>query len=151
MQWKPHATVAAIIEREDRFLLVEEEADGRLVFNQPAGHLERDESLITAVCREVLEETAHRFEPCGLVGIYLYPHPDPASDITYLRVCFHGVSRSHDARQPLDDGILRTVWLSRDELAGQPERLRSPMVLRCIDDYLAGRRYPLELLNHCID
>ncbi|RME35654.1 MAG: NUDIX hydrolase [Gammaproteobacteria bacterium] len=151
MPWRPHATAAAVIEERGRFLLVEELADGRTVLNQPAGHLEPGESLIDAVCREVLEETAHRFRPEGLVGIYLYPHPDPSSGITYLRVCFHGPSLGHDPERPLDEGIIRPLWLTRDELAAAPERLRSPMVLRCIDDYLCGRRFPLDLLNHCID
>ncbi len=151
MQWKPHATVAAVIERQGRFLLVEELIDGRRVLNQPAGHLEAGESFTEAVCREVLEETAHRFEPEGLVGVYLYPHPDPRQEITYLRICFHGRSLGREPGRPLDEGIIGPLWLSREELAAEPERLRSPLVLRCIDDYLAGRRYPLDLLNHCID
>lgn len=146
MIWTPHTTVASVIERSGRFLMVEElDRDGRNVFNQPAGHLEEAESLLQAVVRETREETGWGFTPQTLVGVYRWQVP-PA-ETTYLRFCFHGSCHDHQPEQPLDDGILRAVWLSRDELAAQPQRLRSPMVLRCIDDYLAGCRYPLELIN----
>lgn len=148
MQWKPNVTVAAIAENEGRFLLVEEDAGNGIVFNQPAGHLEKNETLIAAVKREVLEETAWVFEPRSLVGVYLYPNPH--QDITYLRFCFAGKCLEHHADAPLDDGILRAVWLSRDEIESRRDRLRSPMVLNCINDYLAGKQYPLDLLNHFI-
>ena len=146
MQWKPNVTVAAIVEDNGRFLLVEEDADNHIVFNQPAGHLEKDESLINAIKREVLEETGWGFEPQALVGIYLYPNP--RIDIVYLRFCFAGQGVRHDPSQSLDKGIIRAVWMSRAEIEANPEKMRSRMVLTCINDYLAGKRYPLELLNH---
>ena len=150
MQWKPNATVAAIAEQDGRFLLVEENINGNIVFNQPAGHLEYGETLIEAVKREVLEETAWEFEPKTLVGVYLYPNPNQAN-ITYLRFCFYGHCTLEHAGQTLDDGIIRAVWLSSDEIEQQQERMRSPMVQRCIKDYLDGNNYPLELINHYID
>jgi 8-oxo-dGTP pyrophosphatase MutT (NUDIX family) len=146
MQWKPNVTVAAVADRDGKFLLVEEDADAQVVLNQPAGHLEQGETLIEAVVREVLEETAWDFQPDSLVGIYLYHHP--GVDIAYLRVCFHGRCTRHHPENPLDAGILRTHWMDRNELEFHRERMRSAMVLRCIDDYLSGKRYPLELLNH---
>jgi 8-oxo-dGTP pyrophosphatase MutT (NUDIX family) len=136
--------VAAIAERSGGFLMVEEAVEaGRLVFNQPAGHLEPGETLMEAVCREVLEETAYRFEPEGLVGLYLYANP--GSDITYLRVCFHGRCGAREDRE-LDPEIVRALWLPRAEILAQAERLRTPLVLRCLDDYLAGRRFPLAVI-----
>lgn len=144
MPWKPHVTVAAVIERKSRFLMVEEASDGTLVFNQPAGHLDEGESLIRAAVRETQEETAWTFIPEALLGIYRWRNPENGS--TYLRVCFTGQCTSHDPSQTLDSGIVRAEWLSRDELSAS-NRLRSPLVLRCIDDYLAGIRYPLNLLS----
>lgn len=149
MQWTPYVTVAAIIEREGRFLMVEEEIDGRVVINQPAGHLERGESLAEAARREVLEETAWHFRPQAVVGVYLYA--PSGSERSYLRVCFLGVCDAHEPARALDKEILRAPWLSRDELLAQRERLRTPLVLRCIDDYRAGRSFPLDLLNDAID
>lgn len=146
MVWKPDVTVAAVIEREGRFLLVEERVSGRVVFNQPAGHVEDGESLRDAVVRETLEETAWHFEPDALIGIYLWK--SGLRNRSFLRIAFSGACRARDAQRPLDDGILRAVWLSREELAERQGRLRSPMVLRCIDDYLSGARYPQDLLNH---
>ncbi len=143
--WLPHMTVAAVIEQNQRFLLVEEEADGRIVYNQPAGHLDEGEDLLQAASRETLEETGWKFTPQELVGIYQYTSLTNA--VTYIRVCFSGQHYDHDPQRPLDQGILRTVWLSREEVA-RCDSLRSPMVLRCIDDYLAGIRYPLSLLTH---
>jgi NADH pyrophosphatase NudC (nudix superfamily) len=145
MQWKPNVTVAAIAELDNCFLVVEEDADGHIVFNQPAGHLEKNETLISAVKREVLEETAWDFEPESIVGIYMYPNPH--SDITYLRVCFYGKCKKHYPDKKLDNEIIRAVWLSRDELENNKDMMRSPMVLNCIDDYLAGKNYPLDLLR----
>ncbi len=142
--WTPRVTVAAVIERDGKYLLVEETTDGGMVFNQPAGHLEDDESLSDAVKREVREETAWRFEPAGLVGVYRWRIPDTGS--TYLRFCFYGGCSDHNHGQNLDEGILGTYWMSREELAGCG-RLRSPLVLTCLDDYLAGRRHPLELIT----
>ena len=144
MVWKPHATVAAIIERDGKFLMVEELTDNAKVFNQPAGHLDPDENLIDAVIRETLEETAWHFSPEAITGIYLWKHPTNSK--SFLRVTFCGSCRDHDAQQPLDDGILQAVWKTRDELIAQPQKLRSPMVINCIDDYLAGKRFPLDML-----
>ncbi|WP_428607132.1 NUDIX hydrolase [Sedimenticola sp.] len=146
MIWTPHTTVASIIEDDGRFLMVEEMTrDGKTVFNQPAGHLEEAESLLEAVIRETREETRWGFRPHALIGIYRWQVP-PA-ETTYLRFCFQGICHDHQPELSLDEGILRAVWMSRDELAANPEQLRSPMVLRCIDDYLAGHRYPLELIS----
>ena len=146
MQWKPNVTVAAIAEREGKFLLVEEDADGHVVFNQPAGHLEQNETLIEAVIREVLEETAWEFRPQAVVGIYLYHNP--RVDITYLRVCFAGACIRHHPERPLDSGVLRAVWMDKREIETNRQRLRNTMVLRCLEDYLAGKRYPLDILHH---
>ena len=145
--FKPSVTVAAIIERDGRFLLIEEETSEGVKLNQPAGHLDPNESLEQAVVREALEETAHEFIPTGLVGMYMsrYHSKSRGTEITYLRFTFCGdAGREFD--QPLDDGILRTLWMTRDEIAASVEQHRSPIVLQCVDDYLAGRRAPLELL-----
>lgn len=144
MTWKPHATVAAIIQRDNKFLMVEELINGERLFNQPAGHLDPDETLIEAAIRETREETAWRFTPEAVTGVYLWTHPD--SGKTFLRVAFCGQCDDHQAEQPLDDGILNAVWMSRDEIVQKKQSLRSPMVIDCIDDYLAGKRYPLDLL-----
>ena len=140
-----HLTVAAVAVREDgRFLLVEERAGGALVLNQPAGHAEAGESLPAACRRETREETAWAFAPEALVGVYQHT-PAGARD-TYVRFAYCG-RLLRELAQPLDAAIVRTLWLSRDELAAEPARLRSPMVLACIDDYLAGRRFPPSLLR----
>jgi ADP-ribose pyrophosphatase YjhB (NUDIX family) len=149
MVWKPHVTVAAIIEQNNRFLLVEEETANGLQFNQPAGHFEENEDLIAAVKREVMEETAWQFEPQHLIGIQLW-RKHPAAP-TFLRVCFSGCCHSHNPNQTLDTGIVATHWLTRDEIAEQQQRLRSPLVLICIDEYLQGQRYPLALLTSFLD
>lgn len=143
-RWRPSVTVAAIIERDGRFLLVEEETSEGLRLNNPAGHLEPGETPVQACVREALEESAWHFRPTHLVGVYLsrFLRPD-GSDITYLRFAFCGELLAHEAERPLDQGILRTVWSTPQELRAAPERLRSPMVLRCIEDYLAGVRLPL--------
>ncbi|MCW9012477.1 MAG: NUDIX hydrolase [Gammaproteobacteria bacterium] len=142
--WKPHATVAAVIERDNKFLMVEEESDGQVVYNQPAGHLDPNESLIEAAIRETREETAWRFHPQAITGIYRWQQTDTGR--TFLRVCFCGSCDDLQPEQVLDEGIIRAIWMSRDELLQQPDKLRSPMVIKCIDDYLAGHRYPLHLL-----
>jgi ADP-ribose pyrophosphatase YjhB (NUDIX family) len=143
--WKPNVVVAAVIEDAGRFLLVEEQTEDGLRYNQPAGHLEKCESLLDAVRREVSEETARHFEPTGLLGIYKWPHP--TKDLTYLRFAFTGVVTGFDPVAPLDIGIVRAVWLTREEIAACQARHRSPFVLRCVDDYLTGRRFPLDLLT----
>lgn len=144
--WKPNVTVAAVVERGGRFLVVEEETEDGLRFNQPAGHLDQGESLLQAVSREALEETAHHFTPEFLVGIYQWPRPD--SDITYLRFAFGGSVTGFEAERRLDTGIVRAVWMSLEELRASRERHRSPLILQCCEDYLAGRRYPLDLIRH---
>jgi 8-oxo-dGTP pyrophosphatase MutT (NUDIX family) len=145
MVWKPNVTVAAVVEREGRFLLVEEAIGGTLMLNQPAGHLEPDESLLEAVARETLEETAWHFRPQALVGIYRWPHPD--RNTTFLRFAFTGALLEHEPDRVLDEGITRTVWMDREALRRLRDRHRSPQVMACVDDYLAGCRFPLECLR----
>ncbi|MCK9260492.1 MAG: NUDIX hydrolase [Azoarcus sp.] len=144
--WKPNVTVAALIERDGRFLMVEEETEDGLRFNQPAGHLEEGESLVQAAIRETLEETAHRFVPEYLVGVYQWPRPQ--GDITYLRFAFGGQVGEEVPGLKLDDGIVRAVWMSPAEIRETAERHRSPLIVQCVDDWLAGRRYELDLLRH---
>jgi 8-oxo-dGTP pyrophosphatase MutT (NUDIX family) len=144
--WKPSATVAAVIARDGRFLLVEERIEGRLVLNQPAGHLDPGESLVAACRREVLEETAHRFEPTALVGIYRWHYA--ARDVTFLRFCFRGKVLSADPSLKLDKEIVRLHWLSADELRARKADHRSPLVQKCVDDYLAGRSFSLEIFSN---
>jgi 8-oxo-dGTP pyrophosphatase MutT (NUDIX family) len=139
---KPEITVAAITESDGRFLVVEERINQRLVFNQPAGHVEHGESLLKAVIREVREETAWRFEPASLVGVYLWRSPE--SGITTMRFAFCGTVDDHQAAQPLDHGIIGTHWLTRTDLQKREHALRSPLVMRCIEDYLGGKRHPLD-------
>ena len=141
--WTPRVTVAAVIEQDGRFLLVQERNDGRLLYNQPAGHLEDNESLVDAVVRETLEETAWRFTPEAVIGIYRWRHP--ARQETFMRVSFAGTATALSGRT-LDPEIEQVVWLQPDELRQRRAELRSPLVLRSIDDYLAGARYPLALL-----
>ncbi len=144
--WSPHVTVAAVAEREGRFLLVEERVDGRLVLNQPAGHWEAGETLVDAVHRETWEEAAWRFTPDALVGIYRWIHPQ--SNATYLRFAFCGSVFDHDPDRPLDEEIHRSLWMSAAELRGVRHRLRSPQVLATVDDYLRGKRYPLDCIRN---
>jgi ADP-ribose pyrophosphatase YjhB (NUDIX family) len=146
--WKPNVTVAALIERDGRFLLVEEETPEGIRFNQPAGHLDEGESLMEACARETLEETAWRFRPTALVGIYMWPRPQ--GDITYLRFAFAGTLGEEQAGRSLDTGILRAVWMTPDEVEASRERHRSPLVWQCIQDYQAGRRYPMDILRHYV-
>lgn len=145
MIWKPNVTVAAVVERDGRFLLVEEHADGALVLNQPAGHLDEGESLLRAAVRETLEETAWHVVPEALLGVYRWPHPDKG--VTYLRFAFIARAQRQEPNLRLDHGIERAVWLSAAEIRQARERHRSPQVQRCVDDYLAGQRYPLALLK----
>jgi len=146
MIWKPHVTVAAIAEHRGQFLLVEERVSSGLRINQPAGHLEDGESLIDAVVRETLEETAWHFTPSALVGIYQWRQQ--RTHRTFLRFAFCGLASDHDAKRALDEGIERTLWLPRDHLAARQGALRGPMVLQCVDDDLKGQRYPLSVLTH---
>lgn len=144
MSWPLHVTVAAVVERENQFLFVKESIAGQSVLNQPAGHLEQNESLIQAVVRETLEETAWHFKPTSLVGIYRWVHP---SGDTFLRFCFTGELDKHEPERPLDTGIEGVVWLDKQALAGHAPALRSPLVLRCVEDYLAGTRLELSVLK----
>jgi 8-oxo-dGTP pyrophosphatase MutT (NUDIX family) len=144
--WKPNVTVAAVVERDGHFLLVEEETDDGLRFNQPAGHLDEGESLLAACAREALEETAWNFTPTALVGVYQWQRPQ--GDITYLRFAFCGELGAHEAGRVLDSGILRAVWMTPDEIRASADRHRSPLVWQCVSDWLAGRRFPLELIRH---
>ena len=144
-RFTPHITVATVIEKDGRFLFVKEHAEERVVLNQPAAHLEMDESLIQAAIRETLEETGWDIEITQLIGIYLYTAP--SNNVTYQRVCFAGRALAQRENYQLDEGIIAPTWLSRDELIEQQSLWRSPMVLRCIDDYLAGERFSLELLK----
>ena len=145
MEWQPHITVATIVEDQGRFLLVEELKGGKRVLNQPAGHLEADETLQQAAIRETLEETGWDVELTAVVGIYLYTAP--SNGVTYQRVCFAAKALKHHPQRELDSGIVGAPWFSRDELAAQPERWRSELVLRCIDDYLDGALYGLDVIR----
>ncbi len=146
MQWKPHATVAAIIEENGKFLLVEETTDRGNRFNQPAGHLEDGETLLEAVIRETLEETAYTFQPTSLLGIYHWKHEH--NDTTYLRFAYIGKVTQHRPELGLDDGIIRTVWMTMDEIRSNAMLMRSPQVITCIEDYLNGQHFPLSVITH---
>jgi len=146
MTWRPDLTVAAVVQRDGRFLIVEERIRDLRVFNQPAGHVEDGESLLAAAVRETFEETAWHFVPQQLLGMYLWR--DETSGRSTLRVAICGDVTAREADRRLDRGILAAHWLTREELLARETRLRSPLVLRCVDDYLAGRRYALEALQH---
>lgn len=144
--WKPNVTVAAVVERDGRYLLVEEETDDGIRLNQPAGHLDEGESLIAACARETLEESAWGFAPTALIGVYQWKHPQ--KDLTYLRFAFAGKLGEFDAHRELDTGILRALWMTPDEIRESQARHRSPLILQCVQDHLSGRRFPLELIHH---
>lgn len=145
MTWHPHITVATVVEADGRFLMVEESKGGRLVLNQPAGHLEPNETLRQAAVRETLEETGWHVELNGVVGIYLYTAP--SNGVTYQRVCFTAAPVHHDPLRELDSGIVGAPWMTRAELISEPERWRSELIMRCIDDYLAGQIYDLAVVR----
>lgn len=148
-RWKPSTTVAAIIEREGRYLLVEEHTPEGLRLNNPAGHLDPGESPEQGVARETLEETAFVFTPTALVGIYLsrFQRPATREDITYLRLAYTGDLGAFDAARTLDTGIVRTLWMTPEELRACPERHRSPLVMRCIDDHRQGQRFAMATIH----
>jgi 8-oxo-dGTP pyrophosphatase MutT (NUDIX family) len=146
-RWKPNVTVAAVIEKDGRFLLVEEHTAEGLRLNNPAGHLDPAESPEQACTREMLEETAHGFTPTALIGVYLSRFQRGPEDVTYMRFAYCGDVGTFDAQRPLDTGIERTLWMTEAEIRACPERHRSPLLLRCLDDYLAGRRYPLSMVT----
>jgi len=153
LRWSPSVTVAAVIERDGRFLLVEEQTPEGLRLNNPAGHLDPAETPLQAVVRETLEETARPFVPQALVGIYLARFERAAGagrsaqDVTYLRFAYSGHVGEPEAGRALDAPVVRTLWLTRDEIAAATDRLRSPLVLRSIDDHLAGCRWPPDLVQ----
>lgn len=144
-RFTPHVTVATVVEDQGRFLFVEEHAEGHLVLNQPAGHLEADESLLQAALRETLEETGWEVELTGVVGIYLYTAP--TNGITYQRICFAARPLRHHPELPLDEGIVGPCWLTREELESRREQWRSPLVPQCIDDYRSGDLHALHLVR----
>ena len=146
MIWKPHATVAAVLEQDGKFLLVEEHTPQGLLFNQPAGHWEPNETLPAGAAREVMEESAYEFEPEFLIGVYRW-HSN-ASNTTYLRFAFGGRILAHHPGRALDKGIVRAVWMTLDEIRATQDRHRSPLILRCVEDYIAGKRFPLDLITH---
>ncbi|WP_028693695.1 NUDIX hydrolase [Pseudomonas cremoricolorata] len=145
MNWQPHITVATVVEDDGKFLFVEEFKAGSQVFNQPAGHLEAHETLSQAALRETLEETAWDVELTGVVGIYLYTAP--SNGVTYQRICFAAKPVRHHPDRALDSDITRAVWLTREQLLAEPQRWRSELVPRCLDDYLAGPLHSLQLLR----
>jgi 8-oxo-dGTP pyrophosphatase MutT (NUDIX family) len=145
MIWKPNVTVAAVIRRDGRYLLVEEDTEDGRRFNQPAGHLEAGETIVEAAVREVREETAYEFRPTALIGIYLWPHP--AREVTYLRFAFTGELTGFDPARRLDDGIVRTHWLTVEEIGARASLHRSPLVMQCIADHENGQRCPLETIR----
>ena len=145
MDWKPHITVATVVEADGLFLMVEELKAGQLVLNQPAGHLEPNETLAQAAIRETLEETGWDVELTGVVGIYLYTAP--SNGVTYQRICFAARAIQHHPQRILDEGIVAAPWMGRDELISMPERWRSELVPRCIEDYLTGPLHDLRLVR----
>jgi ADP-ribose pyrophosphatase YjhB (NUDIX family) len=148
-RWKPSVTVAAIVEHGGRYLLVEEHTPEGLRLNNPAGHLDPGESLASACAREALEETTHTFTPEALVGVYLsrFQRPATGENITYLRFAFCGAWGQAVPGRQLDEGIVRTLWMTLDEVRASAQRHRSPLVLRCIEDHLRGQRFPLEAMH----
>lgn len=146
MRWSPHITVAAVLEQNGRFLLVQEKIAGKSVINQPAGHLEDGETLLQATCREVLEETGWHYHPDSLIGIYHWKSPSDAQ--TFLRFCFTGDLREHEPQRVLDPVVEQVLWLDRQELQKRSAQMRSPLVQKCIDDYLSGTRIDLSILSH---
>jgi len=151
MRWEPNVaqlslTVAAVVEREGRYLLVEEQTDEGIRINQPAGHLEPHESILEGAVRETLEETAYEFSATALLGIYRWRRP--VGGATYVRFALCGQVGAHPTARTLDKGILRALWLTPEQLRACAPSHRSPLVLRCVEDHLAGRRYPLEILVH---
>ncbi len=145
MNWAPHVTVATIVERDGRFLLVYEEADGKQVYNQPAGHLDPNETLQEAAIRETLEETAWHVTLTGVVGVNLYEAP--SNGVTYLRTTFIAEALTRDTERALDTGIIEAVWLTYEEILERRAQLRSPMTLQIIDEYRAGRRFPMDVIG----
>lgn len=144
MDLVPHITVACVIEKDGKFLIVEEKASGKRVYNQPAGHVEAGETLIAAAIRETREETGWTVKPTALLGLYVYTSPH--NQVTYYRTCFVAEALEHNPDQGLDDGIIQTLWLSSEELQAQSTKWRSPIVYQSIEDYLNGKRFSLDCI-----
>ena len=144
MEWQPHVTVATVIEKDDKYLLVEEYCNGELVFNQPAGHLDANETLEQAAVRETFEETGWHVQLQGVVGVALYTSPH--NQVTYHRTTFYATAVEHDPEQVLDEGIERAVWMSYDDILASRDRMRSHLVIKCIEQYQQGHRYPIDLV-----
>ncbi len=147
MIWKPNLTVAALVEHQGKFLMVEEESQKGPVINQPAGHLEPNESLYDAAIRETLEESGYHFTPMSIIGSYLWHNPD--NNTTYFRTTFSGNVLFDNINPHLDTGIIQALWMTRDEIIASRARLRSPVIIDSINDYLAGKTYPLDLIKYC--
>ncbi|ORU92911.1 MAG: NUDIX hydrolase [Cycloclasticus sp. symbiont of Bathymodiolus heckerae] len=148
MIWKPNVTVASIIELNGKFLMVEEESPAGPVLNQPAGHLEPNETLEAAAIRETLEETGYHFTPASIIGSYLWHNDD--NETTYLRTTFSGSVCNKMIGTNLDDGIIRALWMTHNEIKANQKRLRSPIILESINDYLSGKKYPLDIIKSYI-
>ena len=146
-RWKPNVTVAAIIERDGRFMLIEEQTSDGLRLNTPAGHLDEGETPAEGCAREALEETAHAFTPTSLVGVYMARSINAGEDVTYMRFCFAGELGAQEVGRALDEGIVRTLWMTFDEIRESVDRHRSPLLLTCIEDYLKGQRFPLSVIH----
>lgn len=144
MEWAPHVTVATVVERNNKYLLVEELSNGKLVFNQPAGHLDPNETLIEAAVRETVEETGWHVKVEGIVGMALYK--SPTNQVTYHRTTFFGDAISHDTERKLDDGIQRAVWMSYEEMKASKDKMRSHLVISAVEQYRNGHRYPLDVI-----
>jgi ADP-ribose pyrophosphatase YjhB (NUDIX family) len=150
VRWFPHATVATIVEKDGKFLIVEELINGtELVLNQPAGHVENNETFFQAALRETFEETGWKVELRSVLGLYVYRVPE--RDLTFHRVTFIARALDFDSSLTLDDGIVRALWMTRDEIAAAKERLRSHLVLKCIDDYLSGQQFPLTMIQDSLE
>ena len=146
MDFNPHVTVATVIEKDGKYLFVEEISSGKVVINQPAGHLDPDETLAQAAIRETLEETGHHITLTHYLGTYLYTAP--SNCVTYVRHSFCGSVDRYDSKYPLDKGIIGPLWLSYDEFMAQSKRHRAPLVKICLDDFRAGKRFPLDIIYH---
>ncbi len=144
--WKPNVTVASIVQRDGKFLLVEEQTTDGLRINQPAGHLEPGETPQQGAVREALEETAYQIRLTAFLGVYMsrYRSTRSGEDVTYLRLAFAGEVAGHEPERALDAGIVRALWLTPDEIQASQAQHRSPLVWQCVQDALAGRRLPLE-------
>ncbi len=144
MEWLPHVTVATVVEKDGQYLLVQEHSNGKLVYNQPAGHLDQNETLEQAAVRETFEETGWHVELKGIVGISLYTSPH--NQVTYHRTTFFAQALNHEPAQILDDGIVQALWMSYEDIVASADQMRSQLVIQCIEQYRAEHRYPLDLV-----